>query len=103
MSKKSLLPPGPAPACQLKALIDAQGAELIIRGREYRFDNIRPDKGIRWVADAHTLRAKYLAMQTAGKVIGRPGAEAWAIFRTSGGGARLAKFSIHEGKLLELV
>lgn len=79
------------------------GAEIVIRGREYRFENIRIKNGLGRYADAHTMRAKYLAMQTRGTVIGRPGAESWSIMRTSGGGTRLAKFAIHNGKLLELI
>lgn len=92
----------PESVCQLKAFIDAHGAEVIIRGRAYSFGNFRIENNLRRFADAHTKRAKYSAKQAAGQVIGRPGAETWVILRNSGGGTRLAKFAIHEGKLLEL-
>lgn len=88
---------------QLKAYVDAHGAEIVIRGRGYTFENIRIEAELGGFADALTKRAKYLAMQTTGKVIGRPNAEPWVIMRTSGGGACLAKFAIDGGKLIELV
>lgn len=98
------LPSNSAPdhKCQLKAYTEAHGAEIVIRGRGYTFENIRIEGELGGFADALTKRAKYLAMQTMGKVIGRPGAESWVIMRTSGGGACLAQFAIHDGKLVEL-
>jgi len=91
-----------ATSCQLEAYVKANGPEIVIRGRAYTFEKIRIEQGLGGFADALTKRAKYLAMQTTGKVINRPGAEPWVIMRTSGGGACLAQFAIHEGKLIEL-
>lgn len=88
--------------CQLQRYIEENGADIVLRGKSYRLDNVRIEKGLGGFADAYTVRAKYLAMQTAGAVIGRPGAEAWLIMRTTGGGAVLAKFAVHQGKVLEL-
>ncbi|PWC98743.1 MULTISPECIES: hypothetical protein [Pseudomonas] len=90
------------PKCQLQSYIEANGADIALRGKSYRFDNVRIEVGLGGFADAHTVRAKYLAMQTRGTVIGRPGAEPWVIMRTSGGGAVLAKFALYQGKILEL-
>lgn len=92
----------PDPRCQLKAYIDANGTEIVIRGRGYTFENIRIEGDRGGFADALTNRAKYLAMQTKARVIGRPGAEPWMIMRKSGGGECLARFAIHDGKLIEL-
>lgn len=91
-----------AESCQLEAYVKAHGPEIVIRGRGYTFENIRMEEGLGGFADALTKRAKYLAMQTPGRVINRPGAEPWVIMRTSGGGACLAQFAIHDGKLIEL-
>lgn len=88
--------------CQLKAYVRAHGPEMVIRGRSFTFENICMEPDLGWFADALTKRAKYLAMQTMGEVISRPGAEPWVIMRTSGGGACLAQFAIYEGKLIEL-
>jgi len=89
--------------CQLQRYIDEHGSELILRGKAYRFENVRVEQGLGGFADALTVRAKYLAMQTAATVVGRPGAEPWVIMRTTGGGATLAKFALHNGKIVELV
>lgn len=89
-------------SCQLEEYVKAHGPEIVLRGRGYTFERIRIEQGLGGFADALTKRAKYLAMQTTGKVINRPGAEPWVIMRTSGGGACLAQFAIHEGKLIEL-
>lgn len=94
--------PDPDQTCQLMSYVEVHGTEIVIRGRGYTFKNIRIEAGLGGFADALTMRAKYLAMQTKGKVIGRPGAEPWVIMRTSGAGACLAQFAIHEGKLIEL-
>jgi hypothetical protein len=87
---------------QLAAYLAEHGSEIIIRGKAYRFENIRKEQDLGGFADVFTQRAKYLGMQTAGTVIGRPGAESWVILRLSGGGATLAKFAFHNGRLLEL-
>lgn len=89
--------------CQLQRYIDEHGSELILRGKAYRFENIRLEKGLAGFADALTVRAKYLAKQIGGNVIGRPGAEPWVIMRTTGGGATLAKFALHNGMVVELI
>lgn len=88
--------------CQLQAYLQQHGSCLLIGGREYRFENLKPHEVRGTVADVYTARAKYLGARIRGAVTGRPGAESWAIFRTTGGGARLAKFTIHNGKLIEL-
>ena len=103
MTDAKAQPSGSRANCQLKAYIEVHGAKIVILGREFRFENVKIKNGLGGFADAHTKRAKYLAMQTRGTVIGRPGAEPWVIMRTCGGSAYLAKFAIHNGKLLELV
>jgi hypothetical protein len=102
MTIKMAHPLGQDASCQLMSYVDAHGEAIVIRGKEYRFENIRVENGLSGFADAFTTRAKYPAMRVRGSVIGRPGAEPWVIMRTSGGGACLAKFAIHNGKLLEL-
>lgn len=92
-----------ASTCQLMAYVEAHGPEIVIRGRGYTFENVRIEADLGGFADAVTKRARYLAMQTMGKVIGRPKAETWVIMRITGGGACLAKFAIDQGKLIELV
>lgn len=87
---------------QLEAYVEAHGTDILISGRGYAFENFRIEVGRGRFADALTKRAKYLAMQTKGKVTECPGAEPWVIMRTSGGGDRLARFAIHDGKLIEL-
>lgn len=87
---------------QLQAYLDQHGNCLLIGGREYRFEDLKPHDVRGTVADVYTARAKYLGARVRGGVTGRPGAESWAIFRTTGGGARLTKFTIHNGNLIEL-
>lgn len=41
-------------------------------------------------------------MQTPSKVIGRPGAESWAIMRLTGKGAIVANFAIWNSRVIEL-
>ncbi|HBP1602116.1 TPA: hypothetical protein L5U90_003216 [Pseudomonas aeruginosa] len=65
-------------------------------------ENIRREGDLGFFADAHTSRTKLIAMQTPGKVIGRPGAESWSIMQLTGKGAIVANFAIWESKLLEL-
>lgn len=88
--------------CQLAAFLGQQPGPIKIRGKEYRLDNIRREGDLGFFADAHTSRAKLIAMQTPGKVIGRPGAESWTLMRLTGKGAIVANFAIWNSRVIEL-
>lgn len=90
-----------APASQLEQLL-AGGTELVIRNKTYTVENLRNETGLGFFATFRTPRAQYLAMQTRGKVIGRPQAEAWSVMSTSGRGRKIVDFAIDQGKLLVL-
>ena len=100
MAEHPLIQPGRD--CQLVAFLALHPGPIEIRGKEYRLENIRREGDLGFFADAHTPRAKLIAMQTPGKVVGRPGAESWTIMRLSGKGAIVANFAIWESRVIEL-
>ena len=85
---------------QLQAYIDANGPELRFGHKVYTLLGMRADGDIA-VATVKAVRATYNAVLCNKLVVFRhPGAEAWAII--SNNGRDVAKFAVHEGKLIEL-
>lgn len=92
----------PVPVSQLDTYLAASGGKIVIAGKAYRIDNIRNETGLGFFADVHAPRAKYLGMQVAGKVAGKPGAEAWDVLRMSGRGSVVLSFAVHKGAVFRL-
>lgn len=92
----------PTEKSQLEALIEAEGNMIIVKGKAFAVSRIRSEDKLGFFADFHTLEASYQGMNTRATVAGRPGAEVWEVFRLPGSGALVAKFAIHNGKLLAL-
>ena len=85
---------------QLQSYIDANGPELRFGHKVYTLLGMRADGDIA-VATVKAVRATYNAVRCNNMTVFRsPGAEAWAIIGSNG--RDVAKFAVHEGKLIEL-
>lgn len=88
----------------LQDYIAANGNELIIGRQRFTLQGISsegdgPDDTA--VATVKAVRATYSAIRcNKTTVAGRPGSEVWSIISNSG--RDIARFAVHEGKLLQL-
>lgn len=89
---------------QLKAYIDTHGPELVFGRKKYTVLGLTEEGDMATgtsVATVKAVRATYTAVRcNNAKVIGKPGAETWAIMAESG--RDIAKFAVYEGALLAL-
>ncbi|WP_157641810.1 hypothetical protein [Burkholderia ubonensis] len=89
---------------QLQTYIAAHGNELKIGRKSFTVLGLTsegdgPDAGA--IATVKAVRATYTAVRcNKTRVVGRPGAEAWAIISSSG--LDIARFAVHEGQLVPL-
>ncbi|KVP65628.1 hypothetical protein WJ96_04475 [Burkholderia ubonensis] len=89
---------------QLQDYITAHGNELKIGHKVFTYlgmtaEGAGPDDIA--IASVKSVRATYSAIRcNNARVIGRPGAETWAIL--SSNGRDIARFAVHDGQLLQL-
>lgn len=89
---------------QLKTYLDSHGPELAFGRKKYTVLGLTEEGDLATgtsVATVKSVRATYTAVRcNNAKVIGKPGAETWAIMANSG--RDIAKFAVFEGGLIEL-
>ncbi|MEY2117091.1 hypothetical protein [Rhodanobacter sp. FW106-PBR-R2A-1-13] len=93
------LPSSPCTGSQLARYLAANGNEVVVKGRRFTVEGPDTD-GFTDIATFKTARASYHGVLCVNaKVVGRPGAEVWAVVV---GRKTQASFAIHEGMLLAL-
>lgn len=85
---------------QLQTYIQAHGPDLRLRGRRLTFDGLCQDGDIA-VATVRGPRASYTAvLMTKTRVVGAPGAEAWAVMDQRG--RDVGRFAVDADRWIEL-
>lgn len=92
------LPSSPSTS-QLARYLAANCNEVVVKGKRFTVEGPDTD-GFSDIATFKTARASYHGVLCVNaKVVGRPGAEVWAVV---GGRKTQTTFAIHEGVILEL-